>query len=150
MKGGTNTTRRMRKSVEMRLNAVLQYVQKAGTVELVELAKALGMHRMQVFYVAKLLDGQLCYKVVGSRALVGRTCADVEERLRKDYNNLVEVVKRRCKGSCCVKLRDVVSALIHRDPNTADVEYYRALVEIMQGDLSLFKFSGKTLVCVRG
>ncbi|MEM4792841.1 MAG: hypothetical protein QXS00_07975 [Pyrobaculum sp.] len=91
-------------------------MQKAGAVELVELAKALNVSSAHMLYVVRLLDGRLCYKVVGSCALVGKTCADVEERLRRDYRSLVEAVKRRCKrSSCCVKLRDVVSALIHRD-----------------------------------
>lgn len=144
-----------RKAVEQRVEAVLEYLEKNRVTTMGQLARALGLSHMQARYVLRLLNGRVCYKVVGKYALIGRTCADVEEHLRREYAKLAETVRRLvngCKSAmCCVRLRDVVSVLTRRDPPRAtDMAFYMALLEEFPGGLSARRIAvNKVAVCTR-
>ena len=142
------------KAVEKRLVAVQEYLEKNRVATVGQLARALGLSHMQARYVVRLLNG-VCYKVVGKYAFVGRTCADVEEHLRREYAKMAETVRRLVDGCrsavCCVRLRDVVSVLTRSDPPRAvDMAYYMALLEEFPGGLSARRVAAnKVTVCTR-
>lgn len=144
-----------RKAVEQRAEAVQEYLEKNRVTTMGQLARALGLSNTQTRYVVRLLNGRVCYKVVGKYTIIGRTCADVEEHLRREYAKMVETVQRLVNGCrsavCCVRLRDVVSVLTRRDPPRAtDMAFYMALLKEFPGVLSVRRIAvNKVAVCTR-
>ena len=139
------------KAVEERLVAVQEYLEKSRVATVGQLARALGLSHTQALYAVRLLN--VCYKVVGTYAFVGRTCADVEEHLRREYAKMAETVRRLVDGCrsavCCARLSAVVSVLTRRDPpRAADMAFYMALLEEYPGGLSARRVAvNKVAVC---
>ncbi|MEM1634028.1 MAG: ribbon-helix-helix domain-containing protein [Sulfolobales archaeon] len=141
------------KAVEERLVAVQEYLEKNRVATVGQLARALELSHAQALYAVRLLN--VCYKVVGRYAFVGRTCADVEEHLRSEYAKMAETVRRLVDGCrsavCCARLSVVVSVLTRRDPpRAADMAFYMALLEEFPGELSARRVAvNKVAVCTR-
>lgn len=126
-------------AVAARLCNIVMYLQKRRVVKASEAAKDLGLSHEQLYYAVKLLDGSVCYKVVGKYAFLAVTCEELERHLNKFYEEAVSTAKKMvdgCKSAvCCAKLIDLVAELTRRDPpRPTDLAFYGDLLS-RGGDL---------------